>query len=44
MNDQTDPAQSWGSLLRANQEEVLERWMAAAAAGLAGRMTGPSRA
>ena len=39
MDDQTDPAQSWGSLLRAHQEEILERWMGAAAADLAGRMT-----
>jgi rsbT co-antagonist protein RsbR len=39
MNDQTDPTQSWGSLLRTNQEEVLERWTAIAAANLAGRMT-----
>ena len=39
MNDQTDPTQSWGSLLRANQEVVLEEWMATAATDLAGRMT-----
>jgi rsbT co-antagonist protein RsbR len=39
MNDLTDPTQSWGSLLRTNQEEVLERWTAIAAANLAGRMT-----
>jgi len=37
---QTDAShQSWASLLRDNQEEVLEKWTATAAANLAGRMT-----
>jgi rsbT co-antagonist protein RsbR len=36
----TDPtASTWGSLLRANQEEVLTQWTATAEANLAGRMT-----
>jgi rsbT co-antagonist protein RsbR len=36
----TDTATStWGSLLRANQEEVLSQWTATAEANLAGRMT-----
>ena len=36
-----DPAtaQTWRSLLRANQDEILEKWTAVAAANVAGRMT-----
>ncbi|MDH2414728.1 STAS domain-containing protein [Nocardioides sp. CER19] len=35
-----DPTeQSWGSLLRTNREEVLEKWTQTAAANLGGRMT-----
>jgi rsbT co-antagonist protein RsbR len=33
------PTETWGSLLRANQDEILEKWTANAAANLAGRMT-----
>jgi rsbT co-antagonist protein RsbR len=42
MNDlhPSDPTDlTWGSLLRSNQDEVLDKWTAAAAANLAGRMT-----
>lgn len=39
MNDHTAPTDDWGSLLRANREEVLEKWTATAASNLAGRMT-----